>query len=117
MPVEFKSATERYKLTDQVDKYVFFDDIFNSKGETTQDPLAGIWFRIEKGPPIGPGLHGYDESGVVYEGTVTLKDETGMEKKLGPGDSFFIHRGSKVLFSSDDCGVCFKCAARPKGKL
>lgn len=44
------------------------DDIFNSKGETTQDPLAGIWFRIEKGPPIGPGLHGYDESGVVYEG-------------------------------------------------
>lgn len=95
MPVEFKSAAERYKLTDQINKYVFFgkspyllrsyeirnrilivtllDDIFNSKGQTIQDPLAGIWFRIEKGgPPIGPGIHGYDESGVVYEGKASV---------------------------------------------
>ena len=45
------------------------DDIFNTKESTPQDPLAGIWYRIEKGgPPVGPGVHGYDESGVVYEG-------------------------------------------------
>lgn len=50
-------------------------------------------------------------------GTVTLRDETGASRTLGPGESFFIHRGSKVLFSSDDYGVCYKCAARPKGKL
>lgn len=30
--------------------------------------MVGIWFRIEKGPEVGPGVHGYDESGVVYEG-------------------------------------------------
>ncbi|KAF2993858.1 hypothetical protein E8E13_000661 [Curvularia kusanoi] len=117
MPIEYKSAAERHKLTDQVDKYVFFDDIFNTTAETFQNPLAGIWFRIEKGPPVGPGIHDYDESGVVYEGTIILSDETGVEKELGPGDSFFIHRGSKILFSSADYGVCFKCAARPKGKL
>lgn len=50
-------------------------------------------------------------------GTVTLSDESGRKRTLGPGDSFFIHRGSTVKFSSEDYGVCFKCAARPKGKL
>lgn len=43
-------------------------DIFNTPDTTLKDPLAGIWFRIEKGPPVGPGIHGYDEAGVVWEG-------------------------------------------------
>jgi hypothetical protein len=43
------------------------DDLFESK--TTKDPMVGIWFRIEQGPPVGPGVHAYDESGVVFEGT------------------------------------------------
>lgn len=95
MPVDYKSAAERYKLTDQINQYVFFgqsyrneqsgipilthmlDDIFNTKESTTEDPLAGIWFRIEKGgPPVGPGIHGYDESGVVYEGTIQFSTMT-----------------------------------------
>lgn len=50
-------------------------------------------------------------------GTVTLSDESGRKRTLGPGDSFFIHRGSTVKFSSENYGVCFKCAARPRGKL
>jgi hypothetical protein len=98
--------------------------------------MAGIWFRIERGPPAGPGVHDYDESGVVWEGnevtsqlqscgqknnsttgTVTIRDETGHEQTLGPGDSFFIHRGSTVKFSSTGYGVCYKCAARLAAKL
>ena len=155
MVFEYRSSSERHKLTDQVGSYVFFgmsladrsylpgatestdiclqDDIFNTKDASAQDPLAGIWFRIEQGPPIGPGVYSYDEAGVVWEGTiflhqtiesnadllgtVTMSDESGIERTLGPGDSFFIHRGSTVKFSSTDYGICFKCAARPKGKL
>ncbi|KAL1583156.1 hypothetical protein WHR41_07919 [Cladosporium halotolerans] len=117
MVVEYHSATERFKIPEAVGDYVFFRDIFGTKAEANLDRLAGIWFRIEKGPEVGPGVHSYDESGVVWEGTVTLSDETGHKRTLGPGDSFFIHRGSTVKFSSSDYGVCFKCAARPMGKL
>lgn len=46
----------------------FPGDIFGTKAETSSDRLAGIWFRIEKGPEVGPGVHSYDESGVVWEG-------------------------------------------------
>ena len=91
MVFEYKSSSERHTLTDQVGSYVFFgmssadrsdfpgaktstdiclkDDIFNTKDASAQDPLAGIWFRIEQGPPIGPGVYSYDEAGVVWEGT------------------------------------------------
>ncbi|EGP84242.1 unnamed protein product [Zymoseptoria tritici ST99CH_1A5] len=118
MPVDFQSATERFKIPEAFGSHVFFRDIAGTKdADRAQDRLVGIWFRIEKGPEVGPGIHGYDECGVVWEGTVTLRDEIGNERTLGPGESFFIHRGSEVKFSSTDYGVCYKAAARPQGKL
>ncbi|KAH4064322.1 hypothetical protein HBI38_172540 [Parastagonospora nodorum] len=115
MPVDYLPASARSNISKQIGDYVFFDDLLESK--TTKDPMVGIWFRIEQGPPVGPGVHAYDESGVVFEGTLTLRDETGNERTLERGDTFFIHRGSTVLFSSTDFAVCYKCAARVKGKL
>jgi uncharacterized cupin superfamily protein len=50
-------------------------------------------------------------------GTVTLRDETGEARTLGRGDTFFIHRGSTVKFSSTDYGVCYKAAARTMAML
>ncbi|KAG9854675.1 hypothetical protein KCU98_g1878, partial [Aureobasidium melanogenum] len=67
MVVDYKSVTERFKIPDQINNYVFWSDIFNTPDTTLRDPLAGIWFRIEQGPPVGPGVHGYDEAGVVWE--------------------------------------------------
>jgi len=48
---------------------------------------------------------------------VTLRDETGEARTLGRGDTFFIHRGSTVKFSSTDYGVCYKAAARTMAML
>ncbi|KAI7081983.1 hypothetical protein KC356_g8738 [Hortaea werneckii] len=117
MPVEYQSSTERFKIPEADGSHVFFRDIFGTNSKHSTDRMAGIWFRIEKGPEAGPPRHTYDESGVVWEGTVTLRDETGNTRVLGPGDSFFIHRGSTVKFSSSDYGICYKCAARPIARL
>jgi hypothetical protein len=89
MPVEFRSATERFKIPEADGNHVFFreletsqtartfrmslildttGDIFGTKSGSSSDRLVGIWFRIEKGPEAGPGVHDYDESGVVFEG-------------------------------------------------
>ncbi|KAH0043885.1 hypothetical protein KCU78_g497, partial [Aureobasidium melanogenum] len=74
MVVDYKSATERFKVPDQINNYVFWSDIFNTPDTTLRDPLAGIWFRIEQGPPVGPGVHGYDEAGMVWEANTHLAD-------------------------------------------
>lgn len=49
-------------------------DIFGTNEETQSDRMAGIWFRIEKGSEAGPGVHDYDESGIVWEGIAILQD-------------------------------------------
>merc|ERR1711939_835071 len=86
MPVVYQSSTERFKIPEADGSHVFFRDIFGTTAEHSTDRMAGIWFRIEKGPEAGPPRHTYDESGVVWEGTVTLRDETGNIRVLGPGD-------------------------------
>ncbi|KAG9569237.1 hypothetical protein KCU71_g2356, partial [Aureobasidium melanogenum] len=75
MVVDYQSATERFKIPDQINRYVYWSDVFNTPDTTLKDPLAGIWFRIEKGPPVGPGVHGYDEAGVVWEDIQSLSKE------------------------------------------
>lgn len=114
-------------------------EIAATKPDITSGHLVGAWFRIEKGPESGPPTYTYDECGVVWEGesgypapshiakdfaadrvtigTVTLSDETGAERTMGPGESFFIHRGSNVKFSSTDYGICYKSGARAAARL
>lgn len=93
MPVEYQSSTERFKIPEADGSHVFFrecvlrsaregietymtllGDIFGTTAEHSTDRMAGIWFRIEKGPEAGPPRHTYDESGVVWEGTMTSLD-------------------------------------------
>lgn len=83
-----------------------------SKDQSVPNPVTGSWFRIEKGPESEPPKYEYDETGVVVEGTITLRDEAGQEKTLHAGDSFVIQRGSNIKFSSSDYGVAFKSGSR-----
>lgn len=87
---------------------------------TEQDipsPITGSWFRIEKGPESTPPKYEYDEVGVVIEGEMTFKDETGQTATVKAGDTFFFPRGSTITFSTDSYGVAWKCGARLPSKL
>lgn len=43
-----------------------------------------------------------------------IEDETGKAATLEKGDTFFIHRGSKIRFSTPSFGIAFKGASRWK---
>jgi ethanolamine utilization protein EutQ (cupin superfamily) len=45
-------------------------------------------------------------------GELHIVDEKGNSAKLQPGDTFFIHRGSTITFSTPRYAVAFKSAAR-----
>ena len=103
-----------------------------------QDPLTGSLFYIEstdEDQQLRP--YSYDETGVVLkgwshlswpslgrlepttkmlidQGTLILEDETGQTATLTKGDTFFIHRGSKMRFTTPDFGIAFKGASRWK---
>lgn len=50
-------------------------------------------------------------------GTIILEDEMGTKKTVEAGDTFVIHRGSTVAFSSSDYGIAFKCGSRLMARL
>lgn len=57
-----------------------------------------------------------DETGVVLEGTLTVEDENGNSTELKAGDSFFVKRGSKIVFGSTDTALVVKVAGRYDGE-
>lgn len=56
------------------------------------------------------------ETGVVIEGSLTVEDENGKFTELQAGDSFFVKRGSKVIFGSNDTALVVKVAGRYDGE-
>ena len=50
-------------------------------------------------------------------GTITLEDEGGTNETLTAGQTFVIHRGSTVAFSSSDYGIAFKCGSRLMARM
>lgn len=53
-------------------------------------------------------------SSSVVAGELHVADEKGNTAKLLPGDTFFIHRGSTITFSTPRYAVAYKVAARRK---
>ena len=72
---------------------------------------------MEKGPQATPPTYGYDEVGVVIEGEMTFRDESGQTATVKTGDTFFFPRGSTITFSTESYGVAWKCGARLPSKL
>ncbi|KOC08239.1 hypothetical protein AFLA70_285g001501 [Aspergillus flavus AF70] len=106
---------ELLKLNDLIT--VVKADYLGTEDEKAIGPISGSWFRIEKGPEATPPRYDYDEIGVVIEGEITLKDETGQTETVRGGDTFMIPRGSTINFSSDTYGVAWKCGGRPMSRL
>ncbi|PYH97063.1 hypothetical protein BO71DRAFT_417333 [Aspergillus ellipticus CBS 707.79] len=78
--------------------------------------IPNIFFE-RKGPESTPPKYSYDEVGVVIEGEINLRDETGQTAIVRPGDTFFFPRGSTITFSSDSYGVAWKCGGRVLAKI
>ncbi|KAF2651151.1 hypothetical protein K491DRAFT_696696 [Lophiostoma macrostomum CBS 122681] len=104
---------------------VYFMDVFTSeKSNSNKDPLTGSMFLLEHSETNDPApKYDYDETGVVVKGELHIADETGNKQVLVPGDTFFIHRGSLITFSTPKFAVAYKTAARvghvsqPKAKI
>ncbi|KAJ5793935.1 hypothetical protein N7457_000534 [Penicillium paradoxum] len=97
--------------------HVLYDDVYTSKeGTSPENSLTGSFFFIEKtdAPPEELPQYTCDETGAVLRGTVNIGDETGKQVTLKTGDTFFIHRGSQVTWTSDDYAVCFKAGNRAR---
>ncbi|KAL3480587.1 hypothetical protein BJX99DRAFT_254576 [Aspergillus californicus] len=96
---------------------VHFDDAFGTETsnspDTTPNSLTGSLFFLDfaEHPEPAP-RYDYDETGVVLKGTLKLRDANGDEAVLRKGDTFFISRGSTIVFSTPDYAVAFKAAAR-----
>ncbi|OAL44421.1 ethanolamine utilization protein [Pyrenochaeta sp. DS3sAY3a] len=92
---------------------VFFDDVFTSSDPTVPNPLTGSLFLLEFSRDPKPAPHyDFDETGVVLKGELHLEDEAGNKAQLHPGDTFFINRGSTILFTTPRYAVAFKVASR-----
>ncbi|KAL2808866.1 hypothetical protein BJX63DRAFT_439117 [Aspergillus granulosus] len=118
MPFQTKDNTERFKIP----KYggisnVYFGDVLGIEDPNTPNPIVGAWFRMEKGEEATPPKYEYDEFGVVIEGEINLRDETGKMATVRTGDVFFFPRGSTITFSSDSYGLAVKCGGRHLAKL
>ncbi|KAF1851631.1 ethanolamine utilization protein [Cucurbitaria berberidis CBS 394.84] len=95
---------------------VYFVDRFGTpKGPNTENPLTGSMFLLEYAEVFNPPpKYMYDESGVVIKGQLIITDESGKTATCNPGDTFFIHRGSTITFSTPKFAVAYKVAARWK---
>lgn len=49
---------------------------------------------------------------LASEGTLVIEDENGNKATLQQGDTFFVHRGSDITFSTPKFAVAYKVAAR-----
>ncbi|KAK3322789.1 ethanolamine utilization protein [Apodospora peruviana] len=94
---------------------VYFGDVFSTstKDADAPNPLTGSFFLLEQIDNRDPApKYDYDETGVVLKGELHIEDEQGNTAKLLPGDTFFIHRGSTIIFSTPRYAVAYKVGAR-----
>ncbi|KAL2859508.1 hypothetical protein BJX68DRAFT_226353 [Aspergillus pseudodeflectus] len=119
MPFETLSSSTLHRIPhlEGAPSYVHFVDTFGTPDTAggIRDPLTGSLFYIEHTSDeqeLRP--YDYDETGVVLKGVLTIEDEAGKTATLGKGDTFFIHRGSRIKFTTPDFGIAFKGAARWK---
>ncbi|KAJ5608620.1 hypothetical protein N7537_005239 [Penicillium hordei] len=118
MPFQIKDNTERFKIPNYGGiQNVYFAYLLGTKDTDVSHPIVGAWFRMEKGEEASPPKYEYDEIGVVIEGEINLRDETGETATVRAGDVFFFPRGSTITFSSDSYGLALKCAGRYLAKL
>ncbi|KAI4865030.1 hypothetical protein F4820DRAFT_309547 [Hypoxylon rubiginosum] len=83
-----------------------------------EKPIVVTYMHMSKGTtsmPFTP-LYECDETGVVLEGALTIEDEKGNVATLKVGDSFFVKRGSKILFGSESAALVVKVAGRYDGE-
>ncbi|PHH67410.1 hypothetical protein CDD81_19 [Ophiocordyceps australis] len=91
---------------------VYFSDVF-SVPKDASNPLTASLFLLEKlDKPEPAPKYAYDETGVVLQGELHIVDEKGNQAKLLPGDTFFVHRGSTITFSTPRFAVAYKAASR-----
>ncbi|KAI4858692.1 ethanolamine utilization protein [Hypoxylon rubiginosum] len=117
MVFEHKSEREFYRVPklEGAPPPVHFVDVFSTAEKGVPNPLTGSMFLLEYAATAEPAPHyDYDESGVVIKGTLVIEDEKGNKATLQEGDTFFIHRGSDITFSSPKFAIAFKVASRTK---
>ncbi|KAL4969799.1 uncharacterized protein BDV14DRAFT_195329 [Aspergillus stella-maris] len=117
------SALHRIPQLESAPACVHFDDVFGTEpdtaagttsiGSTPANPLTGSLFFLDYSDDPQPApKYDYDETGVVLRGTLKIQDEIGKETILGEGDTFFVSRGSTIVFSTPSHAVAFKAAGR-----
>ncbi|EXJ72488.1 uncharacterized protein A1O5_04993 [Cladophialophora psammophila CBS 110553] len=113
MPVDYASKIQQYKVPNlpEAGANVFFGDVLGNKS------LTGSWFLLEGPSDSTPPKYPYDESGILIEGELSIKDETGKKINLQPGDTFFVHNGSEITFSTPKFALAYKTSNRPVSKL
>lgn len=115
MVFEWKSEahTHRVPKLEPGPANAYFSDVFSTASYDAANPLTGSLFFLDflENPDPAP-TYDYDETGVVLRGELRVSDEKGNKAKLLPGDTFFIHRGSTITFSTPRYAVAYKSAAR-----
>ena len=62
------------------------------------DPVSCAWFGVTRGS--FRMIYPFNEHAVVVEGQVTLRNEkTGEERTYGPGEGWFVEKGTPVLWT------------------
>uniref|UniRef100_A0A8H7TI37 (S)-ureidoglycine aminohydrolase cupin domain-containing protein n=1 Tax=Bionectria ochroleuca TaxID=29856 RepID=A0A8H7TI37_BIOOC len=116
MVFEWKSEAHFHrvpKLTPGPANVYFGERCFHLLNPGRGQPLTGSMFFLDYSEHNDPvPKYDYDETGVVLKGELHIKDENGNEAKLQPGDTFFVHRGSTITFSTPRYAIAYKSAAR-----
>ncbi|KAM7202605.1 RmlC-like cupin domain containing protein [Naviculisporaceae sp. PSN 640] len=89
---------------------VFLGDVVAT---STDKPIAGGFFRMEKGTPL-VYTYTYDEVKIILEGTCSITDEAGTKVLAKPGDVFLFPNGTTITFESEDYLLAFYCGQRPQ---
>ncbi|KAF1843680.1 uncharacterized protein K460DRAFT_357379 [Cucurbitaria berberidis CBS 394.84] len=114
MVFESRTSNELYKIPKFFDANVQYADVYatlEKHQETT--PLTTSLFYVEATDNWG-SMPDYtaEETGIVLDGILSIEDETGRKVVLTKGDTWFVHRGSRILYRTDTFAVAFKAASR-----
>ncbi|KAF1851627.1 uncharacterized protein K460DRAFT_413166 [Cucurbitaria berberidis CBS 394.84] len=116
MPFDYKPETDSFKISNSpvAGPDVYCNEIFGTMAsQVDKSPLTSSLFLLDGASTSAPLKYTYDETGVVLQGNLTIKDaETGVVKTVTEGDTFFIHRGSTITFSTTSYGLSFQAASR-----
>ncbi|KAH6987059.1 hypothetical protein EDB80DRAFT_881495 [Ilyonectria destructans] len=85
-------------------KNVWWGEVSGSHKDST-NPISSSFLRIVAGEPSATPEHPCDDELVV-------EDETGKKETLHEGETFFIRKGSKIIFSAPRFAIAFKISAQ-----